>query len=454
MMYLSEAAKALDAKHLGADVEFLSVGSDSRNISGGQLFVALQGENFDGNAFAAEAIKKGATAVMLSDTSLAVAPALIVPDTRLALGELAKYWRDKFNTPLVAITGSNGKTTTKEMLTAILSVASQGKDRVHATYGNLNNDIGLPLTLLKMNASHKYVVLEMGMNHLGEIEYLTHIAQPDIAVINNAGTAHIGELGSRENIAKAKGEIFSGLKHGGIAVINADNDFSTYWQSLNTQRNVVKFGLKNNADVTATYQDVNGRSSVNLITPNGKVSFDLRVQGEHNISNALAASAAAYALGVSNVDIATGLEEFSGVHGRLQIRAGLHGAVIIDDTYNANPDSMKAAIGVLAKQDGEKILVLGDMGELGPNAKSMHAEIGAYAKAAGIETLYCLGQLSREMVKAFGAGAQHFNAPEEIAAKLLPKLVSDTKVLIKGSRFMKMERVVDLLIVNNKVANT
>jgi UDP-N-acetylmuramoyl-tripeptide--D-alanyl-D-alanine ligase len=294
----------------------------------------------------------------------------------------------------------------------------------------------------------------MGMNHLGEIEYLTHIAQPDIAVINNAGTAHIGELGSRENIAKAKGEIFSGLKNGGIAVINADNDFSTYWQSLNTQRNVVKFGLKNNADVTATYQDVNGRSRVNLITPNGKVSFDLRVQGEHNISNALAASAAAYALGVSNVDIATGLEEFSGVHGRLQIRAGLHGAVIIDDTYNANPDSMKAAIGVLAKQDGEKILVLGDMAELGPNAESMHAEIGAYAKAAGIETLYCLGQLSREMVKAFGAGAQHFNAPEEIAAKLLPKLASDTKVLIKGSRFMKMERVVDLLIVNNKVANT
>lgn len=446
MMYLSEAAKALNAKHLGIDVQFESVGSDSRNINAGQLFVALKGANFDGNAFAAEAIEKGAVAVMLSDASVKARPALLVQDTRLSLGELAKYWRGKFDAPVVAITGSNGKTTTKEMLTAILGVAAQGKDKVHATYGNLNNDIGLPLTLLKMHAGHAYVVLEMGMNHLGEIDYLTHIAQPDVAVINNAGTAHIGELGSRENIAKAKGEIFSGLQGGGVAVINADSDFAAYWQSLNAQRKIVTFGLNNQADVSATYQEADGYSAVNLKTPNGEVSFDLHVQGEHNICNALAASAAAYALGVSNADIARGLEEFAGVYGRLERKEGLRGAVIIDDTYNANPDSMKAAIGVLARQAGEKILVLGDMGELGADAESMHAEIGAHAKAAGLKALYCLGELSVEMVKGFGAGAQHFSSPEAIAAALLPQLARGTTVLVKGSRFMKMERVVNLLL--------
>lgn len=445
MMNLSEAAKALNARHVGADVPFSSVGSDSRSISAGQLFVALKGANFDGNTFAAEAIKKGATAVMLSDASIEVQPALIVPDTRLALGELAKYWRGRFNVPVVAITGSNGKTTTKEMLVAILSVVAKSKDRVHATYGNLNNDIGLPLTMLKMNVGHAYVVVEMGMNHLGEIDYLTHIAKPDVAVINNAGTAHIGELGSRENIAKAKGEIFAGLTTDGVAVINADNEFSPYWKSLNTQRKVVTFGLKNKADVCATYQEVDGVNQVDLSTPNGKVSFKLNLQGAHNVSNALAASAAAYALGVSNADIAKGLEHFSGVYGRLERKDAKNGAVLIDDTYNANPDSVKAAIDVLAKMAGEKILVLGDMGELGTDAKTMHAEIGAYAKAAGLKTLYCLGELSMGIVKAFGAGAQHCESPEEIADALLPKLTGSTTVLVKGSRFMQMERVVALL---------
>ncbi len=450
MMHLSEAAKALKAKHIGADVQFDSVGSDSRNISAGQLFVALKGANFDGNTYAAEAIKKGAAAVMVSDNTVEAQPALLVQDTRIALGELAKYWRNKFNAPVVAVTGSNGKTTTKEMLTAILNVASKGKDKVHATYGNLNNDIGLPLTLLKMSASHEYVVVEMGMNHLGEIDYLTHIAKPNVAVINNAGTAHIGELGSRDNIAKAKGEIFAGLQEGGMAVINADNDYAAYWQSLNAQRKVVTFGLVNKADVSATYQEADGFSLIQLSTPNGSVDFKLQVQGAHNISNALAASAAAYALAVSNADIAKGLESFSGVYGRLERKAGINAAVIIDDTYNANPDSMKAAIGVLAKLAGKKILVLGDMAELGADAKNMHAEIGAYAKAAGLSELYCLGELSAEMVQGFGEGAQHFGTPEAIAEAVLSQLKSGTTVLVKGSRFMQMERVVNLLVANNK----
>ncbi|OGV78021.1 MAG: UDP-N-acetylmuramoyl-tripeptide--D-alanyl-D-alanine ligase [Methylotenera sp. RIFCSPLOWO2_02_FULL_45_14] len=450
MMYLSEAAQALNAKHVGADVQFNAVGSDSRNIKAGQLFVALKGENFDGNTFAGEAIKKGAAAVMLSDASVEVQPALLVQDTRLALGELAKYWRSKFDAPVVAITGSNGKTTTKEMLTAILIVASKDKEKVHATYGNLNNDIGVPLTLLKMNVSHKYMVVEMGMNHLGEIDYLTHIAKPNVAVINNVGSAHIGELGSRANIAKAKGEIFSGLQDDGVAVINADSEYAADWLSLNTNRKVVTFGLNQQADLTAKYQELNGYSLVNLSTPNGRVGFKLKVQGAHNISNALAASAAAFALGISNLDIAKGLEGFGGVSGRLELKAAFNDAVLIDDTYNANPDSMRAAIDVLAKYAGEKILVLGDMAELGINAKNMHAEIGAYAKAAGLTILYCLGELSTEMVKSFGVGAQHFSSPEAIADAVLPQLTSSTTVLVKGSRCMQMERVVNLLVANNK----
>lgn len=446
MMQLSVAASALNAKLIGVDVAFDSVGSDSRNIQAGQLFVALKGENFDGNTFAAEAIDKGAAAVMVSDAATVARPALIVHDTRLALGELAKYWRSKFNAPVIGVTGSNGKTTTKEMLTAILAAATGDAKKVHATYGNLNNDIGLPLTLLKMKPSHEYVVAEMGMNHMREIDYLTHIAKPNVAVINNANTAHIGELGSRENIARAKGEIFSGLQDDGIAVINADNDFAGYWQTLNTGRRMVTFGLQNDADISAAYQEHAGVSQVTLTTPNGQVSFELKVEGVHNISNALAASAAAYALGISNADIAAGLQNFGGVYGRLERKAAANGAVLIDDTYNANPDSMKAAIDVLTKQAGEKLLVLGDMGELGADAKKMHAEIGAYAKNSGLTKLYCLGELSKEMVTAFGAGAQHFESPEAVAAAVLPQLNNSSTVLVKGSRFMRMERVVSLLV--------
>ncbi len=446
MMQLSEAAAALNAKLLGADVAFESVGTDSRKIEAGQLFVALKGANFDGNAYAAEAIDKGAAAVMVSDSVTAARPALVVDDTRLALGALAKYWRGKFNIPLIGVTGSNGKTTTKEMLTAILAAAAGDTAKVHATYGNLNNDIGLPLTLLKIKPHHQYVVAEMGMNHLGEIDYLTRIARPNVAVINNANTAHIGELGSRENIARAKGEIFAGLQEAGVAVINADNDFADYWKTLNTNRRVVTFGLQHPADVTASYQEHAGVSLVDMTTPNGQFSFELKVEGVHNISNALAASAAAYAMGIPNADIATGLQSFGGVYGRLERKAAYNGAVLIDDTYNANPDSMKAAIDVLVKQTGEKILVLGDMGELGADAEKMHAEIGAYAKNSGLSKLYCLGEMSKHMVSAFGSGAQHFDAPEAIAAAVLPQLNNNSTVLVKGSRFMRMERVVNLLV--------
>lgn len=446
MMHLSEAAQALNAKLLGPDIAFSSVGSDSRNIQPGQLFVAIKGEKFDGNVYAAEAIAKGAAAVIVSDNATLARPALVVEDTRMALGQLASYWRSKFTMPLVAVTGSNGKTTTKEMLTAILAVAAGDAHKVHATYGNLNNDIGLPLTLLKIAPWHAYVVAEMGMNHLGEIDYLTRLAKPNVAVINNANTAHIGELGSRENIARAKGEIFSGLQADGIAVINADNDFADYWRGLNAGKKIVTFGLHTPADISATYHEETGVSHVMLTTPQGQVSVALKVEGVHNISNALAASAAAYALGIGNADIAAGLQRFGGVYGRLERKAAINGAALIDDTYNANPDSMKAAIDVLAKQAGEKLLVLGDMGELGADAAHMHAEIGLYAKAVGLKRLFCLGNSSQEMVRAFGSGAQHFDTPEALAAAVQQYLDNNSTVLIKGSRFMRMERVVSLLV--------
>lgn len=446
MMFLSEATNALSAMRVGADVEFTSVGTDSRNITQGQLFVALKGENFDGHDYIAQAIAQGAAAVLVSRVVEGVEPAIVVQDTYQALGELATFWRAKFTMPVIAITGSNGKTTVKEMISAILAAKAGSVDAIHATVGNLNNHIGLPLTLLKLRATHQFSVLEMGMSHLGEIDYLTRIAKPTVAVINNAGTAHIGEVGSRDNIAKAKGEIFAGLRDDGVAVINADDDFAGYWKSLNTDKKILSFGLKNAADVTAKYVEVEGVSQVHLTTQQGEVRFQLAVLGAHNISNALAASAVAVALGISIQDIATGLSKFSAVKGRLQRKAGLQGAVIIDDTYNANPDSMKAAIDVLAKQTGEKILVLGDMGELGADAKQMHAEIGAYAKAAGLAQLYCLGDLSVEIVRGFGTGAQHFSSPEAITQAIKPQLNRHTVVLVKGSRFMKMERVVNLLL--------
>ena len=362
MMRLSEIAKALNAPMNGADVQVLSVGTDSRNISKGQLFVGIKGEHFDGNAYAAEAIKQGAAAAMLSEANIHAVPSVMVENTRLALGELAHYWRKKFSLPLVAVTGSNGKTTVKEMITAILSAAN---GKVLATAGNLNNDIGMPLTLLKMRAEDTFAVIEMGMNHEAEIRYLTKIAQPNVALVNNAGNAHIGELGSREAIARAKGEIFEGLADDGIAVINADDDFADYWKSLNKNRKIITFGLDAKADVSATYQTQAVSSEIELKTPNGIAKFNLHVLGEHNVHNALAASAVALALGISNENIATGLAQFKPVKGRLNWLPGFNGAVVIDDTYNANPDSMKAAIDVLANQSSLQIFVMGDMAELG-----------------------------------------------------------------------------------------
>ncbi len=450
MMMLSEIAKAVNGQMLGADIEVFSVGSDSRNIVKNQLFVAIKGEKFDGNTYAAEAIKEGAAAALVSNSQTEARPVVLVSDTRLALGTLAQHWRNKFTLPLVAVTGSNGKTTVKEMIAAILSVSNKN---VLATQGNLNNDIGMPMTLLKIRKEHAYAVIEMGMSHLQEIDYLTRIAQPTVAVINNAGTAHIGELGSRENIAKAKSEIFAGLHDDGVAVINADDEFADYWKSLNQGRKVITFGLSQPADVSATYQTIGNLTRVSLKTPNGKVDFNLAILGVHNIQNALAASAVAVVLGVEITDIAKGLTGFGAVKGRLNWLAGFNGAVLIDDTYNANPDSMKAAIDVLANQNSNPltstIFVMGDMGELGENAPQMHTDIGAYAKQKKINQLFTFGELSQLAAKEYGASAQHFSSIEVLVEAIKNKMKQSVTVLVKGSRFMQMERVVHQLLEKN-----
>jgi UDP-N-acetylmuramoyl-tripeptide--D-alanyl-D-alanine ligase len=443
MMRLSEAAAMLGVPFGGVDAEVLRVCTDSRSILPGDLFIALRGEKFDGGAFAAQALQQGAAGVVLDATQApGMAPALRVDDTRLALGRLAAAWRQRFAIPLVAITGSNGKTTVKEMLAAILRAEGGSDDTVLHTEGNLNNDIGLPLMLLRLRETHRFGVLELGMNHAGEIDYLTRLARPDVALVNNAMTAHIGFLGSVAAIARAKGEIFNGLTDAGIAVFNADDAHAGLWRVANARRCIIDFGIRQPAAVRGQYRPADFGSALTLPLPNASLDIALQVPGEHNVMNALAAATAAFALDVSHRSIVAGLSGFSGVKGRLQRKPALHGSTFIDDTYNANPDSVKAALAVLARQAGRKVLVLGDMGELGPDAAAMHAQIGVAARMAGVDRLLALGELSQQTVAAFGAGAMHFQRIQELLAELENELAADTTVLVKGSRFMQMERVV------------
>jgi UDP-N-acetylmuramoyl-tripeptide--D-alanyl-D-alanine ligase len=462
MMLLSEAMQATRgtpagfAGTMGGDTLIRGVSSDSRKIAKGDLFVALRGEHFDGCNFVATAAQAGAVAALVNADSYqewstggkeqqAGIPLLLVEDTRLALGQLAGWWRRQFEIPVVAITGSNGKTTVKEMLAGILREAAGSAGAVLATRGNLNNDIGMPLTLLQLNATHRYAVIEMGMNHPGEIDYLTRIAAPDVALINNASDAHLAGLGSVEAVARAKGEIFEGLQHHGTAVINSDDQHVRLWRALAGAHPLLEFGLNADADVSGTWHTQGYGLRLDVTAPQGMFAADLQVPGEHNARNALAATAAATVLNISLETIAAGLEKFSGVAGRLQRKAALQNAVLIDDTYNANPSSMRAAIGVLAQAGGKRILVLGDMGELGGDAADLHAGIGAEARRAGIEKLYVLGALSINTAREFGSGAQHFESVDDLLEVLEEELDANTTVLVKGSRFMKMERVVERL---------
>ncbi len=456
MMLLSQAATALNGRLVGSDVHFSAVSSDSRKLFQGDLFVALRGEHFDGFEFVEQAAKGGAAAAMVNADSMqktvrgkkltgAVIPLLAVEDTRLALGQLAAHWRKQFTIPLIAITGSNGKTTVKEMLASILRTAAGSDDAVLATAGNLNNDIGLPLTLLKMGRQHRYAVIEMGMNHPGEIDYLTHIACPDMALVNNAGIAHLEGVGTVEAVARAKGEIFAGLQANGTAIINADDESAPLWRSLVGAHPLLEFGLDQHADVSGRWHPKGFGLQIEVRTPQGNFTTDLQVPGEHNACNALAATAAAIGLNIPLEAIASGLERFGGVSGRMQRKPARNGAVLIDDTYNANPASLNAAIGVLAMAAGKRVLVLGDMGELGEKAGAFHAETGKAVRDAGIERLFTLGALSANAAKEFGSGARHFENIEDLQGALEKELDDNTTVLVKGSRFMKMERVVKFL---------
>ncbi|HVW63746.1 MAG TPA: UDP-N-acetylmuramoyl-tripeptide--D-alanyl-D-alanine ligase [Nitrosospira sp.] len=470
-MTVRQAAHALHAESTGQDVSFTAVSTDSRTVAAGNLFVALTGEKFDGHDYLAEVKQKGASAALVRRDSAAKIrgmgiPLILVEDPRLALGQLAKHWRDRFAIPVVAVTGSNGKTTVKEMLASILLRAAQHGDRTHCpervlfTEGNLNNDIGVPLTLLRMRAQHVYAVIEMGMNHFGEIAYLSRLAKPGVAVITNAGMAHTRDLGSVEAVANAKGEIFEGLDEQGIAVINADDPYAPLWRKLagmgkgtrdGKARKILDFGLDGKPAVSARYQldpldtrhsslDSPG-SKISLLLPTSMEEVQLQVPGVHNIYNALAAATAAVAMGIEGKIIAAGLSQFRGVKGRMQRKHGLHGSILIDDSYNANPESVKAGLAVLAKATGKKIVVLGDMGELGDGARDAHARIGAEARFSGVDKLFALGELSVYAVDQFGPGAKHFGEIEGLLAEVESELTPDTTVLIKGSRFMRMERV-------------
>ncbi|HNJ07296.1 MAG TPA: UDP-N-acetylmuramoyl-tripeptide--D-alanyl-D-alanine ligase [Plasticicumulans sp.] len=440
---LSHLATGLCAELTGHDTEVRGVSTDSRTIAPGELFVALAGPNFDGHAWVATAAARGACAALVAHPQPLDLPQLLVPDTRLALGRLGALARAAFRGPVIGLTGSNGKTTLKEMSAAIL----RRRARVLATRGNLNNDIGVPLTLLGLDEDHDCAVIEMGANHPGEIAYLTALVQPSVAILNNAGPCHLEGFGSLDGVARAKGEIFTGLGAQGVAILNADDCYFGYWRELVGARPALSFGLDAPADVSAVVLDA-ATQRVRLSLPQREhIEFELPLSGRHNLRNACAAAAATYALGAGAEDIAAGLASLHPVAGRLQRLAGLHGATLVNDAYNANPASLAAGLETLAAEPGEHWLVLGDMGELGAEADALHAQSGERARACGFARLYALGSRSRHAVRAFGAGGRHFDDIDSLTATLAADLAAGVAptILVKGSRSMRMERVVRAL---------
>lgn len=437
-MTLAAAATVLQGTLHGADAEFTGVSTDTRTLARGNLFVALVGPNFDGHAFVNDAAGKGAVGSLVSRSLPADMATVQVADTRLSLGQLSAHWRGQFQIPVIAVTGSNGKTSVKNMIAAILAETGPGL----STQGNLNNDIGVPLTLLQLKPGDRYAVIEMGMNHPGEISYLTRLASPTIALINNAAEAHLSGLGSVEAVAYAKGEIYSGLTADGIAIVNVDDHYADLWRRLSGSHRLVTFGLDHQADVSADYTLSTSGSQIHLRTPQGDISMRLSLLGRHNVMNALAASSASLAAGASLADIQAGLEKLRSVSGRLEVKHGLNDSRVLDDTYNANPGSLAAGVEVLKSAAGERVLVLGDMGELGDAARDIHRRVGLLAKSLGIEHLYAVGELTQDAVESFGKGAQHFASHEALIEALRANLHAGVTVLVKGSRLMKMERVV------------
>ncbi len=444
-MQLSEAARVLAGSFTGSDNKFTGVSTDTRQLQPGALFFALQGPNFDGHGFIETARAQGAIAAAVAHPCESALPQIEVADTRLALGSLSAHWRQQFTLPVVGITGSNGKTTVRAMTAAILS---QCGDTL-ATQGNLNNDIGLPLTLARLAADHRFAVLEMGANHPGEIDYLAGLAQPTIAIVTNAGPAHLEGFGDLQGVARAKGELFARLGKDGVAVINADDTFAPLWRKLAAHCRIVEFGLQG-ADVTADWQGDASGSDVQLHTAAGNIELRLALPGRHNVMNALAASAAALAAGAGLDAVKAGLETLSQVAGRFNVHSLPGDITLIDDTYNANPESLQVALDVLALAPGDSWLVLGDMGELGADAAALHSAAGRNAREAGVSRLYGLGELAQLAVKAFDGPGGAYASMDELLAVLQRQLSGPLHILVKGSRRMRMERVVAALGVQPK----
>jgi UDP-N-acetylmuramoyl-tripeptide--D-alanyl-D-alanine ligase len=460
MMDTATAARAIAGTLFGPNVDFSRVTTDSRQLQAGDLFVALKGERFDGHDFVAQAFERGAAAaVVAADRAGAfagrvVGSLLAVANPLAALGALAAFWRRRFAVPLVGIVGSNGKTTVKEMTAAILR-AEFGAERVLATAGNLNNEIGLPLTVLGLRAEHRAAAVEIGMNHPGETAALASIAQPTIAVINNAQREHQEFMKSIADVAAEHAAALNALPHDGVAAINADDDYAAFWREVVGRRNaggagisVRDFGLLAPAAISARYRGEAWGSTVEVETPAGATRFELRVPGRHSVANALAAIAGATAAGATLAAVQTALSTFRAVAGRLEVKLAIGGASIIDDTYNANPDSARAAISVLARAVGPRWLALGDMGEVGDQGPAFHREIGEYARAAGVDRLLATGELAVHAVAAFGPGGEHFASIDALIEALRTGLATagpEVTLLVKGSRFMRMERVVEVL---------
>lgn len=446
MMSLQQALQWLPSARLVGDgaLRFTRVHSDTRSLRPGDLFVALKGERFDAHDFLAQASSQGAVAALAQRGLSASQPGLLVEDSLKALGQLAAGWRSQFSLPLIAVTGSNGKTTVTQMIASVLR-AWKG-EAAFATEGNFNNDIGLPLTLLRLRAGHEAGVVELGMNHPGEIADLAGLAKPTVALVNNAQREHLEFMATVEAVARENGSVIAALPDTGIAVFPADEPYTPIWRAAAASRAVLTFAESGDADVTGTAQWCGSAWQVKTNTPQGRLEFSLQVAGRHNVKNALAATACALAAGVPLAAIAAGLSAFSPVKGRsraLQLTLAGRAITLIDDSYNANPDSVRAAIDVLAELPGPRLLVLGDMGEVGDQGPAFHAEAGVHARERGIEQVFTLGTQS---VGASGAvaGGQHFGenmaALQAAVALALPGLAS---VLVKGSRFMKMERVVE-----------
>ncbi|MGH8857473.1 MAG: UDP-N-acetylmuramoyl-tripeptide--D-alanyl-D-alanine ligase [Polaromonas sp.] len=453
MMSLQQALRWLPSARLVGDgsVKPLRVHTDTRSLQAGDLFVALKGERFDAHEFLAQARAQGAVAAIahqgLAEVGL---PGLEVADTRLTLGQLAAGWRSQFSLPLIAVTGSNGKTTVTQMMASVLRAWKPTE--AFATEGNLNNDIGVPLTLLRLRSSHQVGVVELGMNHPGEIAYLAALARPTVALVNNAQREHLEFMATVEAVARENGSVLQSLDADGMAVFPADDDYTALWRDLAGSRKVLTFALSGPADVTAQARWSGDCWQVMAQTPSGPLDFSLQIAGRHNVKNALAAVACALAAGVPLPFISAGLSAFAPVKGRsraLSVRLQGRVLTLVDDSYNANPDSMRAAIEVLAELPGPRLLVMGDMGEVGDQGPQFHDEAGQHACALGIKKLFTLGTLSQGAASAFGQG-RHFNDMAELVDAVLAELPHSGSVLVKGSRFMKMERVVEAIIASSQ----